>query len=359
MSDQVCSGCGASFPIQSLYDLNDKAYCAQCVKPAIDSAKSGGQPATPIALVNKSTCARCNSYLSEGTPFVQLRHLRFCQACATMIKDWKYPQWLRLSFAGLLLLLVVALAHGAKYFSAGRSLYIGERLVEEKKYAEALPYLQKTLKTAPASDKGALLAAKAALLSGHPEIADEALRGHNGGYFEDADKPEFKEVNDLWNRASAALADIEKAEKLDEEDGHEVEADRLVHEASAKYPEFPYMELLVDRFDSGVAFAKKDYDAFLSLAEKDFAKFPSSSSAAMVASALDCKYAVSGDTQYRQRSEEMFAKAKEMAKGNEEAMKNLAEFEERHKYRLETRQIITKNEYDRRFRPNQQSASSK
>jgi hypothetical protein len=359
MSDQPCSGCGASFPIKSLYDLNDKAYCSACVKPAVDAAKTGGQPAVPTALINKSICARCNNYLTEGVPFVQMRHLRFCQTCAAMIKDWKYPQWLRLSFVGLLLLLVVALAHGAKYFAAGKSLYTGERLVMERKYAEALPQLQKTLKVAPGSDKAALLAAKAALLSGRPDIAGEVLQGHNNGYFEDADKPEFKEVNDLWNRANAALEDIGKAEKLGSDDGHEVEADQLVHQAAAKYPEFPYMDLLVDRYDSGVAFAKKDYDAFLTIAEKDWAKFPSPSTAAMLSSALDCKFAISGNEQFRQRSEEMLAKANDLAKGDPEEQKSLAEFRDRHKYRLESRQIISKSEYDRRFRQNQQQAKSK
>lgn len=354
MSNQPCSSCGASFPIQSLYDLNGKAYCATCVKPAVDSAKAGGQPAVPVALINKSICARCNNYLSEGTPVVQMRHLRFCEACAAMIKDWKYPQWLRLSLAATLLLLFVALAHGAKYFSAGKSLYVGERLVEEKKYADALPHLQKTLRVAPGSDKAALLAAKAAILSGHPDMADEALHGHNNGYFEDAQSEQFQEVNSMWKRVNEAADDVEKAEKLDEQEGHEAEAANLIRSAAAKYPQFPYIDLLIDRYDGSLAFAKKDYDKFFSIADKDWQELPTPSTAAMLSSALACKYAVTGDQQLRRRSEEMLAKSREMAHGDAESLKNIAEFEERLKYRLETREIITKNEYDRRFRQNQQ-----
>ena len=356
MSDQPCSGCGASFPIKSLYDLNDKPYCTQCLRPAIDAAKNSGQPATPIALINKSICARCNSYLAEGVPFVQMRQLRFCQACAALIKDWKYPQWLRLSFAGLLVLLVAALTHGAKYFSAGKSLYIGEHLVEERKYAEALPYLERTLKIAPASDKGVLLAAKAALLSGHPEIADQALHGHNDGYFEDANSPQFQEVNALWNRALKAAKELQQARKLSEQDGRAAEAAQLVHTAAADYPQFPQIDLMVDIYDGGAAFEKRDYETFLSLSERDWAKYPSSTTASGLASALDCKYAITGDPQYRQRSEELMSKAREMAQGDKEILANLDEYTERHKYRLETRQIINKNEYDRRFRQNQRPA---
>ncbi len=350
MSDTICSGCGTATPINSLYDLNDKAYCGACVKPAIEAAKAGGQPAFAYPLANKLICARCNTYLSEGAPFLQSKHLRFCEPCGAMVKDWKYPQWLRLSFVGLLVLLVVALAHGSKYFAAGKSLYVGERLVEERRYAEALPHLQKTLNIAPDSDKAALLTAKAALLSGKPEIADKALHGHNGGHFEDASKPEFQEVIGMWNRANKAFEEFEKAEKLQSEEGHEAEAAQLMHAAAADYPQFPNIALALNYYDGGVAFTKKEYDTFLSLAMKNWDLLQSAWTALSMVSALDCKYAVTGDTQYRDRSEEMMAKARQMAAGNKEMMDRLAEFEDRHKYRLETRKIITKDEYDRRFR---------
>jgi hypothetical protein len=350
MSDTTCSGCGTAKPINSLYDLNGKAYCGACVKPAVESAKAGGQPTSVFPFANRLLCARCNNYLSEGAPFIQSGHLRFCEPCGAMVKDWKYPQWLRLSFAGLLLLLVVALAHGSKYFAAGESLYVGERLLEERKYAEALPYLEKTVSIAPASDKAVLLTAKAALLGGHPEIAEKALHGHNNGYFEDASKPEFQEVNTLWNRASKAFDEVDKAQKLEIEEGHEAEAAQLVHAAATDYPQYPHIDLAVNAYDGGVAFAKKDYDTFLSLANKNWDLLPSASTALSMASALDCKYAITGDAQYRQRSEDMMARARQMAAGDKEAMADLTEFTDRHNYRLQTRKIITKSEYDRKFR---------
>jgi hypothetical protein len=350
MSDTSCSACGTATPINSLYGLNDKAYCAGCVKPAVESAKASGQPTSVFPLANKLICARCNTYLSEGAPFVQSRNVRFCEPCGAMVKDWKYPQWLRLSFAALLLLLVVALAHGAKYFTAGKSLYVGERLVEEKKYVEALPYLQKTVAIAPASDKAVLLTAKAALLSGDPEVADKALHGHNNGYFEDARNPQFQEVNELWNRANKAFDEFEKAQKLQGEEGREAEAARLVHAAAVDYPQFPHIDLAMNAYDGGLAFAKKDYDTFLSLTSRNWELLPSASTALSMVSALDCKYAVTGQVEYRQRSEDMMARARQMAAGDKDMMAELTEFEDRHNYRLHTRQIITKSEYDRKFR---------
>jgi hypothetical protein len=69
-----------------------------------------------------------------------------------------------------------------------------------------------------------------------------------------------------------------------------------------------------------------------------------------LASALSCKYAVTGDVSYRRRSEEALAKALQFAQSDPETLKVIQEFVDRNKYRLETRQIITKTEYDRRFR---------
>ncbi|HKF25191.1 MAG TPA: hypothetical protein VKB24_04420, partial [Candidatus Acidoferrum sp.] len=176
------------------------------------------------------------------------------------------------------------------------------------------------------------------------------------GYFEDGASAEFEEVNGLWNRAIKAGEEMEEARKLSEQDGHAAEAARLVHTAASNYPQFPQMDLLVDLYEGGAAFENKDYDAFLSLAERDWARYPNSITASGLASALDCKYAVTGDPQYRQRAEELMVKARDLAQGQKEILANLEEYAERRKYRLETREIITKNEYDRRFRQNRPPA---
>jgi tetratricopeptide (TPR) repeat protein len=303
-----------------------------------------------MPLINKSICARCNTYIGSSAGAVQIGNLRFCASCGPLIKDWDYPQWLKMSLAALLLLLVVALAHGRKYFHAGHEMYIGERLVAKGRYSEALSHLQETLRIAPGSDKAVLLAAKAALLIGDVPSADKALQGHNGGHFEDASKPEFQEVNTLWNRATSALEKAEHAAKLEEQDGKEIEAARLMHEAASMYPEMPVLALAAESADSGVAFARRDYDTFLAISEKQWKEHSLSQTAGVLSSALACKYAVTGDVSYRQRSEEMLEKARQLAEGNTEAAKSLDEYAERIRYRLESRQIISKTEYDRRFR---------
>ena len=350
MSEVVCSRCGRSFPIQSLFDLNGMSYCEPCAQDASREARDRGQSGSYIPLINKSICGRCNTYIGGSDAAAQIGTLRFCAACAPFIKDWDYPHWLKLSLAGLLLLLVASLAHGRKYFQAGREMYIGEHLVMQGKYKSALPHLQQTLRIAPGSDKASLLAAKAALLSGDVASADKALQGHNGGHFESADKPQFKKVSSLWNRATSALEKAERAAKLEEQDGKEIEAARLMHEAAVSYPEMPVLAFTAESYEEGVAFVRQDYDAFLAIAEKQWKEQTLPQTAAALASALACKYAITKNTAYRQRSEEMLEKARQLAQGNVELLKGLDEFSERNRYRLESRQIISKQEYDRRFR---------
>jgi hypothetical protein len=303
-----------------------------------------------MPLISKSICARCNTYIGSSSDAVQIGNLRFCAACGPLIKDWDYPQWLKVSLAALLLLLVASLVHGRKYFHAGREMYVGERLVAARHYAEAVPHLQETVRIAPASDKAVLLLAKAALLSGDAESAAKALEGHNSGYFEDAGKPEFQEVDALWKRATGALKKADQASKLAAQDGKEVDAAQLMHAAAAEYPEMPGLAMAAEYYDSGVAFARKDYDTFLAITKRQWTDHPSSEDAARVSGALACKYAVTGDTTYRQQAEEMLAKAQQMAQGNPEALKSLDEYLPRIRYRLDSRQIITRTDYDRKFR---------
>src|SRR5260370_36988732 len=195
MSERTCSQCGQPFAVGSWFALNGTTYGEPCVQKASREAKERGLLFSYMPLINKSICARCNTYIGSSANAVQIGNLRFCAACGPLIKDWDYPQWLKMSLAALLLLLVVALAHGRKYFHAGPEMYIGDRLAAKGRYSEARPHLQETLRIAPGSDKAVLLAAKAALLTGDRDSADTALRGHHGGSFEDSHKPEFKEGN--------------------------------------------------------------------------------------------------------------------------------------------------------------------
>lgn len=356
MSDATCSACGVTAPVRSLFDLNGQTYCANCVRTAAENARRSGQPSAFMPLINRSICARCNTYMGSDAMATQIGGARFCSACAPLIKDWDYPVWLKIGLASLLLLLVVALAHGRKYFHAGRAMYIGERLVEQQKYAEALPYLKETLTIAPNSDKASLLAAKSALMIGDVESADKALHEHDGGHYEDGQNAQFLEVNSLWDRANEALKKADEAGKLAKEDGKSAQAAKLMHQAAALYPQLPSLVFAAESLDAGAAFERRDFDSFLAISENQWKEQSDWNTASQLASALACKYAISGVSDFRARAEEMLAKANQLAQSDVGAVNSLAEYAPRIQYRLESRKIISRQEYDRRFRGGKSSA---
>jgi len=92
-----------------------------------------------------------------------------------LVTQWPYPVWLKASLVCLLALLLVALVHGKKY-SVRAATCTKVSACREGHYADALPYLQRTIGIAPGSDKAVLLLSKAALLTGNVEIAQKALQ---------------------------------------------------------------------------------------------------------------------------------------------------------------------------------------
>jgi hypothetical protein len=353
MRQGTCFGCGLTTSIRSFYSFQERTYCEPCVWKASREAKEKGEPSEYASLTDNSVCARCGISSGDAAEHPLIGKLPLCATCAPQVSNWPYPVWLKASLAALVILLAFALVHGRKYFHAGRTMYIGERLVRENHFAEALPYLLETISIAPQSDKAVLLAAMAALKSGDPDAANRAFQGHNGGHFEDGNDESFLEVKAVWERAMAAVDKANAADKLAEQDGHEAEAAQLMHEAAAAYPEAAGLAISAEYFDEGAAFERKDYDTFLSLTQKLSQKYPNANTSASVASALACKYAVTGDITYRKRAEDMLQKAEQQSQGNEEAMKSFQEYSERIRFRLDTRQIMDKREYDRKYHSGQ------
>src|SRR5262249_30452846 len=160
----------------------------------------------------------------------------------------------------------------------------------------------------------------------------------------------FTEVNSMWNRALDAYKKAETASKLADQN-RDAEAAQLMHEASAEYPQSDGLAISAMTMDGRAAFERKDYDAFLQISRTGLEKWPNEPrEAAGVASALACKYALTGDPQYRKQSEEMLDRAQVLSANSPEDKASFAEYSERIRYRLTTREILDTDEYNRRFR---------
>jgi len=355
MREGVCCQCGMSANIRSFYLLNGKMYCEPCVWKASREAKEKGEPSEYASLTDNSVCVRCGAS-RDVADFALVGQQALCPSCGQLVQNWPYPSWLKIGLACLLALLVIALLNGRKYFHAGRSLYVGERLVDEGHFAQALPYLQESVRIAPESDKAVLLTARAALMTGQVEVAQKALQGHSGGHFEDPGE-DFRTVDALWNQANSAFEKAEKAAKLEEQDGHAAEAARLMHEAAASYPQAAGLGAAAQMYDEGAAFERQDYDTFVSIAQKQWKEYPGPGTAAAVSSALACKYATTGDPNYKAQSEAMLQESQRRSQQDPESKKDFEEYAQRIRYRLDSRNIITKAEYDQKFRSGQTPAN--
>ena len=95
-----------------------------------------------------------------------------------------------------------------------------------------------------------------------------------------------------------------------------------------------------------VAFDNKDYDQFLSLAAADSNKHPGDAIAcAQVASAYACKFAVTGDEQFKKNALDTLDKAIKLSKNDLE----FEDYRQRILHRLYTREIISGKEFHEKF----------
>jgi hypothetical protein len=331
--------------MSSLYSVDDEIYCEPCANRRYDQIKAAGGISDVVAATDPTICARCG--LDNGnSELLKTARLPLCMPCAQAVMERPFPTWLKASLAFLFALLLVALWHGRSYFKTGKLLVRGERLVDEQRYAEAISYLQPAVLSAPGCEKCILLLTKAQLLTGDVEGADKTL-----GNRQEFEKSELTdEVKGIWDRANQAMGIADGATKLAEQKKNEEAAERM-REAARIFPEMKNLSIAAEVYEGSAAFDRKDYDGFEKSAESVWKQSPDSSgAAATLAGALACQYAVSGNSAYRQRAEQVLEQARVLAQSSPEDQQDYAEYAERIRHRLQSREIIDKGEYDRRFR---------
>jgi tetratricopeptide (TPR) repeat protein len=341
---------------QTFYRIGDNFYCEPCSWKEERSAAERNEKLVKVSVVDGSVCYRCKARSQDAgaTDFIIFKGAPVCPNCQLHIQNWPYPIWLKASMAGLLVLLAIALVHDRQYFRAGRVMYRGELLVEQGQYEKAIPLLTEADEIAPQSDKASLLLEKAALHLGDIPTAQKALQSHGPSY--DGTSDEFQEVSALWKRANNGIEKANKAAELLDKPGSAEEAAVLMRQAATEYPEAPQIANALPYFESGAAFERKEYDRYLQLAEAGARLHPQSPrDVADLAGALACKYAVTGEAAFRRQSEDTLERARQLSQGDSETEKAFQEYAVRLKYRMDTREIINKEEYNLRF-PNSQVA---
>lgn len=337
-----CSSCGVELQTGERITIANAPYCKACGEHRLQTMMVAESPQVR-AVVEAHVCGYCGSRMdSEDTNTAN--GLPICPQCMAKAGSFPLPRWLKAGLAVSFALLIVALIHGGKFFSAGKSLYRGEKLIAAGQFEKAAVELRKSVASVPDCSKCILLLAKADLLAGELEEAFKIVENRT---FKQDDL--FRVVEGHFKRVASAGSLLQEAEK-DGKAGRSHEALDKVKQARAAYPELRGGETLQTSIEIGLAYEAKDYDRFLELAQALQRKMPDvAHTAAQVASALACKFAVTGDENYRMQAHEYLLKAQGLVKTSEER-EGYQEYAERIRHRLQSREIIDKAEFDRRFR---------
>jgi tellurite resistance protein len=294
----TCARCQAAIPIGAAFALGSRAYCEACARDESASADPHDGSLGPIlALADPTVCGRCGTDWGS-TELPAVAGIPMCAPCTEAVRARPFPRWLPLSLAVLALLAALSLWHQRRFILGYAEVVRAQRALTRSDLAAATREYEAAARHVP---EDATLAATAAFFHG------------------------------------LSLLQAEK----------EAEAVPLLKRAHSAYPRDKRIEGILRQAEAGAAFEARDYSLFLEKEKAGAALDPRDPMAAAgVASALACQYAVSGDEASKSAALAQLRKASALAKGDRAAFE---EYEARILHRLETREIISRAEYLRRF----------
>jgi hypothetical protein len=271
-------------------------YSISCSGNITDDSNDTDNQISPVDdQISESTCAFCKNNF-EGTQLDKLSVYPICDACKTNLNKKVLPLWVKLFFTGVLILVAFSIFWNWRFYSA---------------------YLNIKKANIAAGDRN--ISKAAALMAKASEQVPEI---HNI-----AEMASYYKGIDLLNkdRSTEAVTAFSNCKNLP--------TDLRVNELSLQA-------------EMGSGFDKKNYRLFLTSA-KEFLLLDTTQaqSWAGVASAYSCLYAENNIDSLKQQSLKYFYKAKAL----DDTSADAKEYYGRILYRLDTRQIITKNQFDQKY----------
>lgn len=295
MREQPCEQCGKPYGRNELLSVFDRILCRPCGEESLgqsDQEQINDQTVFPLS--DPTICARCGADGGDREYDLFL-DLPICPTCNHSMVHYRYPTWVKSFFAGILIVTLFSIVWNARFFQA--------RILMDQ-------------------------AIKKGFVEGNLETASEKM-------FKAASLvPESRDLNVL-SHYFGGICDL----RVD--DSHSA----LAHfKACKELPEGYQVQLYTRAAESGVAFDNKDYRRFLELSLNTRDAFPDDpTSEGQVASAYACLYAEHGEEAYKQKALEHLGQAEEKAAAQD--FKEFEEYRDRILYRLETRRVISRNEY--------------
>jgi hypothetical protein len=295
-----CSSCHQSLATNQTVLIGERALCEPCA--VADLKALGNSEPDPTQLrkqVDPTICFGCHKD-NGSTVWPTLQSgLPVCEECRDAFLNRPYPNWIRLSFAGLVVVAVISFWANWRFVVGFRSLKQATRAMQSGQIHRARTLITGASASVPESAD----LKKAALL--------------------------YTGIDKLTLQDSAgAIAAFRELEVLD--------------------PTRQDLPELMDEALLGETFNRHDYDAFLAVSQRLFDRRPSDPARlAGLASAYACKFASTGDNSLKAHSLQLLDQSKRLA--GAKAPPELGALINRTYYRLETRQILSPAEFTKRF----------
>jgi hypothetical protein len=302
MKQVECSECRQLSPISDTLLVKRQHVCSSCVEGVLSQAVSRGIAKTDVVrAADPTVCTQCKAD-NGHEDFPRVAGLSVCPECEDKFRNRPYPTWLKLSFVGLVCLAIFSFVWNWRFVAALRETRQMSRALDAGNFERAANLAESAARRVPEA----------------PELAAFA---------------QFSRGLDFLSKEQAAkgLECLKKAKQ------------------SPASKQLAELDLLILQAEANLAFEEKRYDDCLAKTKVIAARQPGDPiSAAKLASAYACKYAVTGSEEFRQEALKNLARAEKLTVTKEEKA-GLAEYRPRILHRLETREIISPSEFHRRF----------
>ena len=288
-----CSVCGKILPMKDTSKTDDRILCANCYEKLTSTQETVASEFR--YQVDPTICGRCG--LDNGSsPLPTLSNQPMCQQCIDYLRNRPFPSWIKISFAGLIIFVVLAAVWNMRFFLAWKDSKAAFELMGQ--------------------DMGQAAERMRTARSRVPESSD------------------LQTLSFFFDGIVYLQQDKSK------------EAFASFQQCKHKLPDTFGVDILILQASAGVNFETKDYDGFVVVAKEMTVKKPDDHfSYAMLASAYACKYAVTSDTAFREQAMAALDRARTMS-GSDPSFK---EYEQRILHRLNTKEILSPQEFHRRF----------
>jgi hypothetical protein len=250
--------------------------------------------------IDPTICIGCG--LDNGnTELAKLGQLPVCPTCESLFKNRPFPMWIKAALVGMVVLVISVLVWNSRFIFAYRELKCFGSSMDAGDIQQAAEYFVSASRRIP---------------------EDEGLQAY-GDFYEG-----ILLLNQ--NKSAEALKLLEGCRgRIDEESG---------------------LEDLILNARIGIAFGQGDYDEFLQLALQMSEKYNDSSGYVdQLASAYACKYVETQDEQYKDKSLVTLERANTLVIVNSAEEKAHTEYAQRILHRLHTREIINRDEFNKRY----------